>query len=112
MNFDTRTRAGRYQDRDAQRRKLWLMVAAVISGLFVSVGAYAVGFFQSTGAPEPSGAAGKAQAVRSQAPAFETTEGTVASRGGQPTRDASDKPAPRETPKASGESLTVLVLGV
>lgn len=96
-----------------------MAVAALVGlslGIWFSVGM----FFQVGGGSEPSHSAVRVGEVRSTAtlpektgaPAPETTRGAGASSDNEPTRNAPDKPAPEDPPKASAESLNVLVLGV
>lgn len=132
------TRARRHKKRRAQYRRRRLMVVAVLAVLSLAIGAYAGIFFQGGGSFEPSNSADKAGEVRSsgvapaayrqspdeaqestatlaektEAPAFETTGGMGASSDNESTRNAPDKPATEDTPKASTGSLNVLVLGV
>jgi polyisoprenyl-teichoic acid--peptidoglycan teichoic acid transferase len=96
-----------------------MAVAALVGlslGTWFSVGM----FFQVGGGSEPSHSAVRVGEVRSTAtlaektgaPAPETTRAAGASSDNEPTRNAPDKPAPEDPPKASAESLNVLVLGV
>jgi LCP family protein required for cell wall assembly len=114
------------------------MAVAVLVGLSLSTWFTGGIFFQGGGGSELSNSANKVREVRSSgvataasrkspdeaqgstatltektgAPASETTEGAGASSDNEPTRNAQDKPTPEDPPKASTESLHVLVLGV
>jgi LCP family protein required for cell wall assembly len=65
-------------------------------------------FRESPGAGE----AAEAPVEEAQAPAFETKDILVASRRIEPSREASDEPAPEGPQEVSGEPLRVLVLGM
>jgi LCP family protein required for cell wall assembly len=124
--------------RRAVYRKRRLMAVALLASFSFSFGAFAALLFQGGGGSEPSHSAGKAGEVRSHgvdplalrepadaggrpttaslgktsALAFEMTEGPAAFQGNRSAENAPDKPTPEEPPKASSESLIVLVLGV
>jgi len=112
------------------RYRRQLIVVAVLVALFFATGGYA-GIVREGGGSEADHLAVKAGEVRSSSvapeeaqestapsagkarvPAFETTEGLIATRGSEPTRDPTTEPAPEETQKVAEESLDVLVLGV
>lgn len=118
--LDEVARAARRRKRRAQYRRRRLMAVAALVGLSLGTW-FSVGmFFQVGGGSEPSHSAVRVGEVRSTAtlaektgaPAPETTRGAGASSDNEPTRNAPDKPAPEDPPKASAESLNVLVLGV
>src|SRR5918997_289327 len=118
--LDDKARAARRRKRRAQYRRRRLMAVAALVGLSLGIW-FSVGMFsQVGGAPGPSHSAVRVGEVRSTAtlaektgaPAPETTRGAGASSDNEPTRHAPDKPAPEDPPKASAESLYVLVLGV
>jgi polyisoprenyl-teichoic acid--peptidoglycan teichoic acid transferase len=123
--------------RRAVYRKRRLMAVAVLASFSFSFGAYAAFFFEGGGGSEPRYSAGKAGEIRSpsvdplasrepadaagrstttsgktSALAFETTEDPATFQGNKSAENAQDKPITEEPPKASSESLNVLVLGV
>jgi LCP family protein required for cell wall assembly len=124
--------------RRAMYRKRRLIAVAALASISFSLGAYAAFFFQGGGGSEPSYSAGKAGDVRSRsfdplasrepadtaseatttlwrktsAQPIETAEGPAAFQGNRSAENAPDKPISQESPKASSESLNVLVLGV
>ena len=123
--------------RRAVYRKRRFMAVAVLASFSFSFGAYAAFFFEGGGGSEPRYSAGKAGEIRSpsvdplasrepadaagrstttsgktSALAFETTEDPATFQGNKSAENAQDKPTTEEPPKASSESLNVLVLGV
>ena len=130
---DEKTRAARHQKQTVQTRKRWLVVAAVLAGLLLGVGAQAAIFFRDGGftpgdveAVRPTdvgpttfgGSSGVAveptsmPAEQVRAPSFETTHDPVATWDDEPPRDAPAEPVAERPSKVAAGSLTVLVLGV
>ncbi len=81
-----------------------MVIAAALVGLFFAAGAYA-GIVREGGGSDEAQESTASSVEKAPAPAFETTEGPVASQNSEATHAPADKTAPEE-------SLDVLVLGV
>jgi polyisoprenyl-teichoic acid--peptidoglycan teichoic acid transferase len=143
---DNLSRSERRQQKRARYRRRRFVAAAILAGLFFAIGAQAGVYFHSdrietenaanrAGTVGSSGVAPTSEtrslgalggftrmpAEETRAPAYETTEGLVASRRQEPTtkdesareakRDAAQK-ASKKPAEVSDEPLNVLVLGV
>jgi LCP family protein required for cell wall assembly len=143
---DNLSRSERRQQKRARYRRRRFVAVAILAGLFFGIGAQ-IGVFLHTDRIETENSANRAGPVGStgavptssqrpfgaldgsttmpaeetRAPAYETTEGLVASRSQEPTtkdksagkaNNGAAHKASKETEEASGEPLNVLVLGV
>src|SRR5215204_124692 len=144
--MDNLSRVERLQRRRARYRRRRLVAVAILAGLFFGIGAQAEVFFH-TDRIEPENSANQAEALgdssvvpaalqsdalggsttrpaeETRAPAYDTSEGLVASRSQEPTTVGKDESArkanhqakhkaSKEPEEASGAPLNVLVLGV
>jgi LCP family protein required for cell wall assembly len=116
---DNGTRAALARKRRALYRKRRLMAVAVLASFSFSLGALAAVIFHGGGGSAPSYSAGKAGDVRSHSvdplalrkPADKAGD-PAAFQGNRTAESTPDKPISQESPKASSESLNLLVLGV
>jgi polyisoprenyl-teichoic acid--peptidoglycan teichoic acid transferase len=126
---DTVTRAERRRWRRARYRR-WSMVVAVLVGLCLATGAYAVILGQGSGseADHFPGKAGEAQSPgvgpeerhqptspsseKARLLASKTPQGPVAVHSDGPTHEPAEEQVPEETQEVAEETLDVLVLGV
>jgi polyisoprenyl-teichoic acid--peptidoglycan teichoic acid transferase len=98
----------RTRERRARYRNRWLMVAAVLVGLSLGIGAYTGTFLlggSGSASGYPAARAGEARSV--SASANGSPESTAPS-----VENAADEPAPAQTVKPAEDSLYMLVLGV